>query len=536
MERYDVIIVGAGSAGCVLAARLSENPRRKVLLVEAGPHFHGVDRFPRELKYGGILSSMAPDHPNNWAFSATLRPGVEQIVPRGKVVGGSSALNGTLFTRALPEDFNGWAAEGNDQWSFDKVLPFLRKLETDLDFHDDFHGSGGPIPVRRARREEWSPVASAFVQACLEAGFPEDPDMNGPKSIGAGALTVNNINGVRMNTAVTYLQPALSRPNLTVRSGVLVQRIVFNANRACGIEGSIDGRQMTAHGGEIVLSAGAVKSPHLLMLSGVGPADELRGFGIPVIHDSPQVGRNFSDHASISLRLQVKKDVKVDPLRNSWAQTALHYTAPGSDVYSDMMLLPSSIPLNRAVLYGVPMLNRARMLFDLLRSMSLPKVVDQVLHGNDHTISLIMMQARARGEMKLTSADPADKPSLNFHYLENDIDLARARDGMRLAARLLETRPYREIGARRFSPTDQELSSDAALDDFLRTHVGTSIHMSGTCRMGPKAEDAVVDQFCRVYGVEGVRVVDTSIMPQVVRRCPANTAVMLGERAAEFFD
>jgi len=201
------------------------------------------------------------------------------------------------------------------------------------------------------------------------------------------------------------------------------------------------------------------------------------------------------------------------------------------------MLLPSSIPLNTAVLYDVPLLKRAKLLLDTLRSMSLPKVIDQVLHGGDHSISLIMMQARARGKMTLTSADPADKPRLNFNYLEDDVDLERARDGMRLAARLLETRPYREIGAKRFSPTDEELASDSALNEFLSTHVGTSIHMSGTCRMGPASDQAaVVDQYCRVYGIEGVRVVDTSIMPQVVRRCPANTAVMIGERAAAFFD
>lgn len=537
MERYDVIVVGAGSAGCALAARLCEHPARKVLLVEAGPYFKDEQSFPKELRHGGILSSMAPDHPNNWGFSATLRPGVEQIVPRGKVVGGSSALNGTLFTRALSQDFDGWAAAGNGEWSFEKVLPYLRKLETDLDFHDDFHGSSGPIPVRRAKGSEWPPAAHAFVKACLDAGFPDDPDMNAPGSIGVGPLPVNNVNGIRMNTAITYLKMAMDRPNLTVLSNAFVRRILFQGQRARGIEASIGGQSTELEGSEIVLSAGAVKSPHLLMLSGVGPAEQLRRFDIPVLRDSPNVGQNFSDHASVALRMQVRHERKIDPLRSSWAHTALHYTATGSDVYSDMMLLPSSIPLNRAILYDVSLPRRFKMLADMLRSMSVPKVIDQVVHGNDHSISLIMMQAQARGTMELTSADPAGKPLLNYNYFENPTDLERARDGMRLAARLLDNRAYREIEAVRFSPTDEELASDAALDEFLRTHVGTSIHMSGTCQMGPHPDNgAVVDQYCRVYGVEGVRVVDTSIMPQVVRRCPANTAVMIGERAAAFFD
>src|SRR5208282_2782485 len=221
--------------------------------------------------------------------------------------------------------------------------------------------------------------------------------------------------------------------------------------------------------------------------------------------------------AAMALRMHVKKDVKLDPTRNSWAQTALHYTATGSDVYSDMMLLPSSIPLNRAMLFNVSLYGRAKLLVNTLRSMSLAKVIDQAMHGGEHSISLITMQANARGEMTLTSANPADRPRLNYNYLDNDVDLERARDGMRLAARLVESRPYREIGARRFSPTNEELASDCALNDFLRTHVGTSIHMSGTCRMGPESDPtAVVDQFGRVYGIEGVRVVDTSIMPQVV--------------------
>ena len=270
---YDVIIIGAGSAGCPLAARLSEDPNRSVLLVDAGPHFKTIEEFLPALQQGGSLASSFRGHPNNWSFKAKLTPELSYSVPRGLVVGGSSALNGTVFIRGVPEDSDGWAALGNDEWSFEKVLPYFRKLENDLDFQsdgqDELHGTGGPIPVRRPKPSEWNTVQQSFVQACLDAGHPEDPDMNSSESIGVGAPPLNNIDGIRMNTAITYLTPNLSRPNLTVWGEMLVRRILFDGRKAFGVEAEKDGQPITIHGGEIVLSAGAVKSPHLLLVSGI---------------------------------------------------------------------------------------------------------------------------------------------------------------------------------------------------------------------------------------------------------------------------
>jgi choline dehydrogenase-like flavoprotein len=536
-DSYDVIVVGAGSSGCPLAARLSEDPGRSVLLLEAGPRFVGVDALPPELRYGGVLSAMAPNHPNNWGMVATVREGVMQPLPRGRVVGGSSAMNGTLFTRGLPEDFDRWSGEGNEAWSYEQVLPFFKKLETDHDVTDEYHGSAGPVPVRRAAPAEWAPIDRAFVAACRDSGYPDDPDMNGPKSIGVGAIPVNNFNGIRMNTALTYLDPLIDRSNLTVQSEALVLRVLLETGRAVGVEVVVGGQKRTVHADEVVLSAGAVKSPQLLMLSGIGPVEDLQRLGVPVVHDLALVGRQFTDHASVVVRIRVKKrhSPVPDPTQSAWSHLGLHYTSTGSDTYSDMAMLQSAVPINDTMLHGVSLLGRARMLQSAVGKMSLPKLADHVRYGWEHGITCLIMQGASRGEIRLTSADPADSPDLLYHFLESSADRVRLREAMRLAAALVANDAYRELGAERIAPSDDELDSDAALDRFLLAHVGASIHMASTCRMGPSPESAVVDQYCRVHGIDGLRVVDTSIMPTVVRRCPAATAVMIGERAAAFF-
>jgi choline dehydrogenase len=324
---------------------------------------------------------------------------------------------------------------------------------------------------------------------------------------------------------------------LTVQPDALVRRVVIEGGRAVGVEAVIDGQPQLIYGGEIALSGGAVKSPQLLMLSGVGPADELGRVGIEVVHELPLVGRQFTDHASTVVRLRVKKrrNPVPDPTRSAWAHVGMHYTSSGSDVYSDMGLLQSAIPINTTMLHGVSPWGRVRMLQSAVGKMSLPKLADHVRFGWEHGITCLIMGGAARGEIRLNSSDPTANPDLLYHFLEQEADRARLREAVRVSAGLATHDSYRELGVERIAPGDHELDSDAALDRYLEAHVGASIHMASTCRMGSGGETSVVDQYCRVHGIDGLRVVDTSIMPTVVRRCPAATAIMIGERAAEFF-
>ena len=509
--KYDVIIVGGGSAGCALAARLSEDPTRSVLLIEAGPDYPDFERLPDELKYGYSKDPAAVDAPHNWSFvgAATPHQTEPMPVPRGRVMGGSSAINGQAFLRGLPEDYDNWASWGNDEWSYLKVLPYFRKLETDLTTKDDFHGSDGPIPVRSPRREEWLPFTEAFHRACIAAGFPEHPDMNNPDSTGVSPKIENTVDGVRMSTALTYIDPVRHRINLTIRDKVLATRVVFDGNRATGIELESGGERFTVEGEEIILSAGAVASPHLLMLSGVGPASHLDRFGIPVLRDLPGVGQNMRDHPCVVVRLEAKEGYAVDP-EGPRLQTFLRYTAEGSSYRNDMLI-------TAACHSG-----------DVRRRMDAPQQTGVAL-------ICCLYLAMGAGELRLASADPHVQPDMDYRYLENPWDRQRMRDAVRLCSRLLDHQALGDMVAGPITPTLEETASDDALDTWLLKNVRTSYHVSATCKMGPESETmAVVDQYCRVHGTEGLRVIDASVMPDCIRANTNATAIMIAERAADF--
>jgi choline dehydrogenase len=508
--KYDVVIIGAGSAGAILAARLTEDPQRSVLLLEAGPDYPHFEQLPEEVKYGYAteIDIMTSDH--NWQFVGKATDQAdEMLVPRGKVTGGSSAINGQVCLRGVPEDYDAWAAMGNNQWAFQELVPYFRKLEADRDFNNDLHGSDGPIIVHRFKRHTWLPPQVAFYDACRAAGFPDSPDHNHPDSTGVGPTPFNNPDGIRWSTALGYLSQARHRLNLTLQANCLVRRIVFDGTQARGVEVERGGEKFLVEGEEIILSAGAIGSPHILMLSGIGPAEHLASLGIPLVAALPGVGQNLRDHPAAWVTWRTKDGFPLDG-KAPRTQLCLRYTAEGSTLRNDMKISMQSFATERVNRGG----NRMNALgIRMLAGIQL---------------------AVGKGELRLTSTDPKVQPFLDYRYLEDEFDRQRLREAIRLCVKLGEHAAFRDIIAERLAPSDAVLASDAALDAWLLKEVTTSQHISCTCKMGPASDPmAVVDQYGRVYGVDRLRVVDASIMPDCIRANTNVTTMMIGERLAD---
>ncbi len=500
--KYTHIVVGAGSAGAALATRLSEDPERSVLLLEAGPDYPDLETMPVDLKFGwGTGADFVVEDEHNWKYTAkSTAKGPTMDVPRGKVTGGTSAINGQVFLRAIPEDFEYWVSMGNDEWSYEQVLPYYRKLETDTDFSDDFHGTEGPIIVRRHPLDELQPDQEAFYNACVAVGYAENPDHNHPDATGVGPYPLNNPEGIRWSTAIGFLSMARHRINLTIRPNCTTRRVLFDDTRATGVEVESGGESFVVNGDEIILSAGPIGSPHLLMLSGIGPADQLAEHGISLVKDVPGVGQNLRDHPTVHVSWRAQPDVPAPPQVVGPQKVALRYTAPGSDIKNDM-----------------------------IKVMRFRKI-DHLL-----VMSVGLYLALGKGELKLQSPDPDVQPSLDYNYLQEPEDRRRLREGVRLCLELVDMKEFEKVVGERVNPDDAALASDNALDEWLMRSVSTMHHISCTAKMGPDSDPmAVVDQHGRVKGVQSLRVVDGSIMPDCTR---ANTNVpimMMAERIADF--
>ena len=519
--KYDVVIVGGGAAGSVLASRLAEDANTSVLLLEAGPDYPDPANLPDEIKFGHTRFAESPDSEHNWALRGTITEEQGEIhVAQGKVIGGGSSINGQAMQRGLPEDFDSWSSLGNDEWAYTKVLPYFRKSERDLDIRDDFHGSDGPMPVRRRQSGPVPDIQKAFQAACLEAGFGATEDTNGANPSGIGVSPSNNLNGVRMSAAMTHLNPMRHRLNLTVRGGVLVRKILIKDLKAVGVEAESGGEVFSVEADRVVLSAGAIKSPHLLMLSGIGPGDQLQKFGIPTVHELPGVGQNLWNHLSAQVTFKVKEGITLAGGADA-VHFGLHYTSEGSSEVNDMVLRANPVVDER----------EERVAGVRTRYLTGDVPADQAAR-----ISCTLGLPDGSGHVRLASADPGVQPSFNYRYLQHPNDIRRVREGLRMAVEFLESDAFKGVADYRILPTDDVLADDDALDLWIRQTVGTARHVSGTCKMGPDSDPmAVVDQYCRVKGVQGLWVADASVMPRVPRSGGSHaTVVMIGERVVDW--
>ena len=506
--KYDVIVVGGGSAGSVVAARMAEDPDTTVLLLEAGTDYPDLANLPEDIQNGHTRTAEDERSEHNWALRGTITEEQGEIhVAQGKVIGGGGSINGQVFLRGIPQDFDDWASWGNEEWSYTKVLPYFRKAETDLDIKDDFHGTDGPLPISRKVGETWPVIQSAFHTACLQNGFDTTDDMNGVEPTGVGVVPMNNQKGVRMSTAITHLAPMRHHLNLTIRGNVFARKILIENRQVTGVEVESGGEVFTVESNKVVISAGALKSPHILMLSGIGPKDQLDEYGIDVLQDTPGVGANLRNHPISPISFRVKEGIKLQP-DASGVRIALRYTAKGSDDSNDMMMTTSS-------------------LFSPFTGEMLPDRIGR--------ISCVIELPAGAGFVRLNSADPAVQPKFDYRYFSHPEDMRRMRDGIRLAVKMLETDAYKDVSDGRVTPTEEILTDDDALDLWIRQTVGSARHVSSTCKIGPDSDPmAVVDQQCRVKGFQGLWIADSSVMPQVPRANANATAIMIGERVADW--
>ncbi|MFI1030085.1 GMC family oxidoreductase [Streptomyces sp. NPDC020951] len=425
---------------------------------------------------------------------------------RGRYLGGSTTVNGGYFIRARREDFDRWAAAGNPAWAYERMLPFLRAMETDLGFGaGDVHGADGPVLVRRGELEH--PAAAAFAAAAQELGFPHEPDKNAQSTPGFGPVPSNTVDGVRLNTGVSYLRAALDRPNLTVVGNSPVIRVVITDGRATGVLVDHGGRHTVVDAGEVVLCAGSFVTPHLLQLSGIGPRADLERLGLPVLKDSFSVGARFSDHPQVLLEWAPRRDLG-EPT-DSWLGGCLHLSSSDGPHPGDLENLQSLAPM--AALAG--------------GTVTVP--------GAPLAFLVSAQTPRRTGSLRLRSADPATAPRIDYGYLQAPEDRRSLREVVRTTAELTATRAFHEVSRALLGPDPATLADDRALDVWIAGRLGTAHHTCGTAPMGP-ADDpgTAVDQYGRVHGIAGLRVADTSILPDAPLRGPAATAVLTGELVA----
>lgn|SRR5574340_949615 len=523
-DTYDYIVVGAGSAGCVLANRLTEDGQRSVLLLEAGPRDRNIwIHIP--IGYGKTMF----DPVYNWQFYTEPEPalkGRKLYWPRGRTLGGSSSINGLVYVRGQAEDYDRWARLGNGGWSWKEVLPYFIKAETNQRGANAYHGDRGPLHVSDVGVKH--PLVEAFIGASQELGIPPNDDFNGRTQEGAGYYQTTTRRGLRASTARTYLKAARGRPNLRVETDAHATRIVFEGKRAAGVAYRQNGQEVVARARrEVLLSAGAIQSPQLLQLSGVGPAELLRRHGIPVVVDSPGVGENLQDHLQVRLIYKCTKPVTTnDDLRTLWGRMKIGLK------WALFRRGPLAIGIQLGGLFARVMKTSATPDIQFhFGTISADLVAGKPHKFSGFTVSMCQLRPTSRGHVRIKSADPAAPPAIQPNYLTTQYDCDVMVAGTKLTRRLMATAAMAPYVAEEYKPGNA-MRTDDDIVEFVRREGVTIFHPVGTCKMGQEP-DAVVDERLRVYGTAGLRVVDASVMPLLVSGNTNAGAIMIGEKAAD---
>ncbi|RFB87551.1 choline dehydrogenase [Rhizobium leguminosarum bv. trifolii] len=525
---FDFIVIGGGSAGCALAARLSEDRASRVLLIEAGP-----DANPWQVRMPLAIDGLLTSTKYNWAFESAAEAGLggRSIAhPRGRVLGGSSAINGMVYTRGNPQDYDEWRDEyGCTGWGYADVLPYFMRMETAENGDGRYRGRNGPLKVTRPQSR--NPLNLAFLAAGKELGYPISDDSNGPQHEGFSIAEQTIVGGQRNSAAAAFLSPSVrERPNLTIAPETLVEKIVFEGRRATAVKCRSSHQAVVFHARrEIIISAGGVGSPHILKLSGVGPADELQKHGISVVHDLRGVGANLQDHLDLPIQFSCKKPVSLKR-STEWPRKAF--------VGMNWFLFKGGVAASNQ--FEVTAYLRSR------KGISKPNLKFEffplsISHDNFKPYPIEAFQihctaetSHARGDVLLRSADPGTAPSLHFNYLTDERDMQTFREGVALVRELVASRafdPYRGV---EIDP-GEAVASKEALDEWIRRRATTAYHISGTCKMGRLDDPStVIGPDLKVHGIEGLRVADASIMPAVVTSNLNASAIMIGDRAADF--
>jgi choline dehydrogenase-like flavoprotein len=527
---FDILIVGAGSAGCVLAARLSEDPALRVGLIEAGPPDKSV-----LIHCPAGLALLAQTGAANWGFETVPQPGLNGrrgYQPRGKVLGGSSSVNAMIYARGHRADYDAWAAEGNPGWSFDEVLPWFKHAEHNERGADAFHGTGGPLNVADLRSDAtWR---ERFTQAGVQAGYPRNPDFNGAEQEGFGPYQVTHRNGERFSAAKAYLTPQLSRPNLQVLTGAQVLRVRFEGGRAVGVDVRMGGAERTLKARrEVILSAGALQSPQLLMLSGVGPGAHLQALGLPVLHDLPGVGQHLHDHIDVVQVVDAPGHHDLFGLSLAGAVRAMRGIFEWRRQRTGM--LTTNFGEGGAFLRSTP----EEPVPDLQLHFVVGKLVDhgrKTVFGHGYSCHVCLLRPKSRGSVTLASPDPLATPLIDPAFLSDPDDTARLVHGFKLMRHILAQPALAQYGGREVAASSAA-QTDAEIEAYVRQHADTIYHPVGTCRMGPAHQAAeggsVVAADLRVHGLQGLRVVDASVMPQIVGGNTNAPTIMIAEKASE---